>query len=558
MRARVLLKFAWILILSRLRGTRRTFLTKSITSRPIIIGLIAVGAFIAGLGFGRLTIYFLTSNDVPSSAMNQIVFTIFGGIPIFLIGFFFSMGLLWELNASTESETTDSINWLPISPSEYVMASTFSTSYTYSPLIAVAFGYALPIGFLTGNGRAYLLLLGVGLVAAFIGSIGVEILRSLLARASSAFSLVSGKTMVAMRILAIVLVVVFTQTLFSGFLVVRIISGLVGDVAATAAVPIFWPTLSMTNLLGSNMLYAGIYALLSIGFFFSLAYVALSLRARFWMTAPPLLHFSGSGTLSGRSRLRWFGVSNLSTTLLRLEIRSATRRKEIVRLIAIPLVLPVMILFPVVFSPAPTSTQAPPMVANPLVLAAPLLFGVGLGALFLGLTAMGQEGGRLWNVGSLPIGEKMIINAKLMFSAIVAMIGLILGLALAVLIFQLSIIDALIFSGLGITVVLAESSLGIAVGSRYADFSEGPRPRFVTIAGSIIGSVLGIVLMVIISISFVAMLLLSVRFLGFSTPLELVEALPFLVSGLVALILSRIGYRLSLGSVRRILREIPN
>lgn len=227
-------------------------------------------------------------------------------------------------------------------------------------------------------------------------------------------------------------------------------------------------------------------------------------------------------------------------------------------MIAIPLVLPVMILFPVVFSPAPTSTTAPPMAANPLVLAAPLLFGVGLGALFLGLTAIGQEGGRLWNVGSLPIGEKMLVKAKLMFSTIVAMIGLTLGLSLAVLIFQLSIIDALIFSGLGIAVVLAESSLGIAVGSRYADFSEGPRPRFVTIAGSIIGSVLGIVLMVVISVAFVAMFLLSVRLVGFSTPLELVEALPFLISGLVALILSRIGYRLSLGPVRRILREIPN
>ena len=558
MRPRVLLKFAWILILSRLRGTRRTFLTKSITSRPIIIALIALGAFIAGLGFGRLTIYFLTSNSVPSSAMNQIVFTIFGGIPIFLIGFFFSMGLLWELNASTESETTDSINWLPITPSEYVIASTVSTSYTYSPLIAVAFGYALPIGFLTGNGTAYLLLVGVGIVATLIGSVGVEILRSLLARASSTFSVVNGKTMVAVRILAIVLVVVFTQTLFSGFLVVRIISALVGDVAATAAVPIFWPTLSMTSLLGSDVLLAGIYAFLSVGFFFFLAYVALSLRARFWMISPPSLHFSGSGALSGISRLRWFGVSNLSTTLLKREIRSATRRKEVVRLIAIPLVLPVMVLFPVVFSPAPTSTTAPPVAANSLVLAAPLLFGVGLGALFLGLTAIGQEGGRLWNVGSLPIGEKMIIKAKLMFSTVVAMIGLTLGLALAVIIFQLSLVDALIFSGLGITVVLAEASLGIAVGSRYADFSEGPRPRFVTIAGSIIGSVLGIVLMVIISVSFVAMLLLSVRLAGFSTPLAVVEALPFLVSGLVALILSRIGYRLSLGPVRRILREIPN
>src|SRR5256885_8592158 len=33
------------------------------------------------------------------------------------------------------------------------------------------------------------------------------------------------------------------------------------------------------------------------------------LRARFWITAPPSLHFSSSGSLSGISKLRWLGLS---------------------------------------------------------------------------------------------------------------------------------------------------------------------------------------------------------------------------------------------------------
>src|SRR5881396_1686056 len=195
MRARVLLKFAKILMMSRLRGTRRSFVTNSITARPVIIALIGIGLFVFGLGW--VTISILTSSGTDPTAVAQIVFTIFGGIPIFLIGFFFSMGLLWELNASTESETTDAINWLPITPSEYVLASTLSTSYTYSPLVAVVLGYALPIGFLTENGDAFVLLVGISLVATLIGSVGVEILRSMLARASSAFSRIGGNAMVA-------------------------------------------------------------------------------------------------------------------------------------------------------------------------------------------------------------------------------------------------------------------------------------------------------------------------------------------------------------------------
>src|SRR5438552_18342580 len=209
MRIRVLLEFAKILMLSRLRNTRQSFLSNIITNRPILIALIGSIMFAAGVGFGTATVSFLRGAGASHADIGQIVFTILGGIPIFLIGFFFSMGLLWELNASTESETTDAINWLPITPSEYVLASTLSTSYTYLPLVAVVLGYALPIGCLTGNGDAFVLLVGISLVATLIGSVGVEILRSMLARASSAFSKIGGNAMVAMRILGVVLVLVF-------------------------------------------------------------------------------------------------------------------------------------------------------------------------------------------------------------------------------------------------------------------------------------------------------------------------------------------------------------
>lgn len=556
MRRRVLLEFARILMISRLRGSRRSFLTNRVTSRPVIIAIIAAGLFVMGVALGWTTIGLLSSSGTSSSAMDQIVFTIFGGIPIFLIGFFFSMGLLWELNASSESETTDAINWLPITPTEYVLASALSTSYTYSPLLAVALGYTLPIGVLTGNTDPFLLLVAVSAIATLIGSVGVEIMRSLLARASSTFGRLGGRTVIAVRMVSVVAMLIFTQALFSGFLVVRIISTLVGDIAATAAVPVFWPTLSITSLLDANILAAVLYAVLSLGFFLVLAYAATFLKARFWIAAPPSLHFSNNGSLSGLSPLRRLGLSNAAVALLRRELRSATRRKEIVRLIAIPLILPVMVLFPVVFSPAPSTTTATPVSINPLLLAGPLLFGIGLGALFLGLTSIGQEGSRLWNIGSLPVEEKLLVKTKLMFSTFIASIGLSIGLAVAVVIFGLWILDALIFLGLGLTIILAESSLGIAIGSRYADFSEGPRPRFVSMLGSIIGSVLGIVLMALMSVTFVVVLIFSVRLFGVSPSLEISVALPFLAVALVGLTFWRIGYRLSLGPTKGLLTEI--
>jgi hypothetical protein len=552
MRIRVLLEFAKILMLSRLRNTKSSFLSNGITNRPVLIALIGSIMFIAGVGFGTATISFLRGAGASPADIGQIVETIFGGIPIFLIGFFFTMGLLWELNASSESESADAINWLPISPSEYVFASTLSTTYTYSPLVLVTVGYSLPIGILTGNASAFLILVVASVIAAFIGSVTVEILRSLLARASTAFNKVGGRSMIVLRILGIILILLFTQTLFSGFLIIRIINTVSSANAATILVPLLWPTLSITSILRSNTLSSVFFITLSLGFLAVLASTALALRSKFWVSTPPSFHFSNKGRISGVSRLRKIGVSAVSLALVRREIRSATRRKEVVRLMAIPIILPVMISFPAIFSPAPT-TGAQSSLISPLFLAVPLLFGVGLGTLFLGMTSIGQEGKRLWNLSSLPIEAGTIVTSKILFTSLISTIGLVLGLGLTVFFFQVSILDALTFIAVGITLVLAEASLGVAIGSRYPDFSDGPRPRFVTIMGSILGAFLGVVMMLLMSLPLLFLLLAKVFLL---LPFSL--QLSFFLGGMLGLIFARIGYSLSIHSVDGILRELPN
>src|SRR5260370_8962416 len=163
--------------------------------------------------------------------------------------------------------------------------------------------------------------------------------------------------------------------------------------------------------------------------------------------------------------------------MLRRELTSATRRKEVVRLMAIPIILPVMISFPALFSPAPTSSVASGLI-SPLFLAVPLLFGVGLGALFLGMTSIGQEGKRLWNLSSLPLEAEAVVTSKILFTSLISTIGLVLGLGLTVLFFQISLLDRLTFIAGGITLGLAEASIGVAIGSSYPECSHSPRTRF--------------------------------------------------------------------------------
>ena len=554
MRLPVLFKFAKVLMISRLRSTRRSIVSRSITSRPILIGLIGIALFIAALLFGYLTTVFLSSGGAPLTGpvAHQLVVTIFGGIPLFLVGFYFTMGLLWEVNTSTEAESTDAINWLPITPGEYVAASALSTGYTYSPLLMVAFGYALPIGILTGNLAGFLVLVPIALLSTSVGSVSVEILRSALASASTAFNKLGGRITVIMRILGIILILLVTQLLFSGVFLIQIISSLVGTAAAASFVPVFWPTLAITKMLQSDFLGSAGFLGLSIALFLLLSYIALSLRAKYWAVTHGAIHFAGAGSVSGPSWLGYFGLSYPSIAMLKREIRSATRRKEVVRLMAIPIIMPIMISFPAIFSPAPSSTSGPAQI-DPIFLVVPFLFGIGLGSLFLGMTSIGQEGRRLWNISALPVSASMLVKSKLLFTSLVSNIGLGLGAVVSALLLHASIFVILGFLGLGLVVILAEASLGIAIGSRFPDFSDGPRPRFVTVVGSIIGAVLGIVEMAIMTLPIILSFVLR-TFLSILMPIQFVLAL----SGAVAGLLAWIAYSMSIKPVDSILSELPN
>src|SRR5260370_7251866 len=149
--------------------------------------------------------------------------------------------------------------------------------------------------------------------------------------------------MILLRILGIVLILLFTQTLFSGFLIIRIINSVSSANAATILIPLLWPTLSITSILRSNLLSSAYFLLLTFGFLPVLASSALPLRSKFWVSTPPSFHFSNTGTISGVSRLRKIGVSVVSLALVSRAIRSATRPQEAVRLMSLPLILPLMI-----------------------------------------------------------------------------------------------------------------------------------------------------------------------------------------------------------------------
>ena len=186
------------------------------------------------------------------------------------------------------------------------------------------------------------------------------------------------------------------------------------------------------------------------------------------------------------------------------------------------------------------------------VLGLPFLFGVGLGALVLAMTSLGQEGKSLWNLAALPINASMLIRAKIIFAVLVSTIGLGFGAVVNVLLVGFSGYSLAAFFLLGITLIIVEASLGVAVGSRFPDFSEGPRPKFVTVTGSIIGSVIGIAVMgAILSPIGVALVL---RFLYRIT---IALSLALSLSVVLGTFLAWASYRLAIRPVQDFLVELP-
>ena len=159
----------------------------------------------------------------------------------------------------------------------------------------------------------------------------------------------------------------------------------------------------------------------------------------------------------------------------------------------------------------------------------------------------------MWNISTLPVSARMLVKSKLLFTSLVSSIGLGLGAVVSALLLHASMFVVLGFLGLGVIVILAESSLGIAIGSRFPDFSDGPRPRFVTLIGSLIGAVLGIVEMAIMALPLILSFILR-TFFAILIPLQFVLVLSGAVGGLLAWI----AYVLSVNPVDSILSELPN
>lgn len=535
-------RLATVLIISQLRATRRTSSGFDFLRRPSAILFIDTVAFVGAFIFVQRFASFLASNS------SLLIVQVLIDLPMFLIFVVMLSGLLWELSYSFTFTSSDMVNYLPVSASEYVLASSTSTVFYYSIFLAATSGGTLALALQSKLLTTWALMIAMNLVAVFIGAFGVEALRAFTNRASSLLYRRSGKSVLILRMVVLIAALVFFQLIFNPTVMLSLLGSVTGGVKAVWYFPLVWPSLVVLSFLEDNLLSASLYAFLTFffaGFFFS---ICVRLRQVYWMPVPVSVRLSTSAYAPKLGFLSRLGLNLTEAAIVRKDLKSLTRRREMARILALPILIVVSMMIPSLTSARETSTPYSVMFW-PL----PILFGIMLFVLMNSMISIGQEGYAIWNLYSSPIMPKEFVKAKMSMNIILSL-PVALAFWIGITIFgHLSFKASTAFLLVSTSLIFAESLLGLMIGIRFPDFSETLRSRFVGISGMLLGMLLGIVVAGIIAAPYGVYLFFKLQWMS--------RSMYFILTSLVTLslttVISVIGYRSSLIRVKELFRELP-
>lgn len=482
-------QLAKILILSQLRAGRNKNGNSSIWERPtFILAADAVAFSLSWLAAFEILSYLpMTLGSVIETTTQQVL----AFLPIFVLAFVVLAGVMFELNTSSKFASSDMVNWLPISKSEYVAASSVSVAYSYSFYLFIAAGITLALSIQAHLLFAWLVSCALSTVSLFTGGLIIEILRASVNRAYSAMSRKSGRAALLVRIALVLVVIVAFQAVFNPNLLFSLMGGVVGALDASFIVPLVWPSLTIFAVIGGDVARSMVFGLLTAVFVALMFLVAVVVRSRYWCPSPATVAFAGThGYAPRQSRLGMLGFSNAEASIVLKDLRGYVRRKELLGFLAMPFVLAVVLLFQdITASSFPGVSGAPWMVA---------LF-VGFSAVYLSASSIGIEGKSFLNVFLVPLDAKELVRAKATSSLVLALGGALTMSATATLLFGPNLGFLLRVLIVSVAVSIQSVFVGLCFATRYSDFAERPRPRYVSVSGMIMAMIVGTAALLITS-----------------------------------------------------------
>ncbi len=401
-------------------------------------------------------------------------------LPILMTSAMIVSGLILELGQGSAISSSEAVNWLPISPREYVASSAISTSSLYSAFLAMAAGVTLPFAANLGLLYVWFLVMLLSALSLLLGAFIVEVLRAVMNRVSSTAYKKSSRFAMATRLIAVIVLLSLVQIAFQPYFLYWVLGGIVGGVEVAQAIPLVWPSIAVISLTRSQPLQASIYTALSAIFTAAVYELASQLRRRYWSPVPISISFNDStGYVPSNSSGIGFGFSPLASALAMKEFRALLRRKDLARYISIPVLLAVSFTVPTLASPSDMSGRAPELFLAAFI---PYLVPV----LFSTIT-IGHEGNSVINLLSLPVKPNELIMGKLTPTWVISSVATVGIITLMEAIAPIGPADAFAVILVSLIAVFMNSFIGLGVGARWPDYTVGSRSRYLTMRGYLIG-----------------------------------------------------------------------
>jgi hypothetical protein len=472
------------LLASELRSGRSLSDPRSLLGQPIVLAFIDVGAFV--LMFALVSLGLRALGPSVPGAVQTLSVQLLALLPILSVGAVLVAGVMFEFSTGSRFAASDAANWLPVTPTEYVVASSLAVSWVYSPAVAFILGIAGALAAALDLLPAFLLTAGLSVLALFEGGVLIEVLRAVTQRAASALSGRKGRVTLALRAGLLVIVILVFELAFNPLLLEGVLGAVAGVEAVSAVVPLFWATRAVAAFLAGDPLAAVAFALAQLAFVGVLLYAAAWVRVRLWAPAAPEVELAAHAFGGGHRTLSHLGLSSVESALVWKDLVGLVRRREMLPIVVTPLVLALVGFL------QPGASGAPGGGFDRMSMALWAAWVSGFFALMLSTTSLGQERRSVHTLFSFPISGRDLFRAKVVETCVLAAV---LGAGLDAAVAVVAALPALAVATVAVVTaaaIAAGTFVGLTIATRYSDFQERPRPQFVRPWAMVVGMLGGI------------------------------------------------------------------
>ncbi len=533
MNPRNALRLARIFCLSAARAKRtRGGSPEGLAKRPVTNLYMSLVSF----SLVAIFVYIVLGTKMEAMTLNLLASQLNVFLPAFTVFMSMVYSLMTEFSVSSETASTDIVNWLPVQAGDFVAGSALTTIYFVSPMASILLGVSFGLSFRAGSLDTWVLSAALGVLGCFLGALALEIVRGAMNRASGAFSGMRGQGAVILRMVLSVAIIVMISMMFNFSMMMRVVGWFSSGVEGIRYVPVFWPSMIVLKQSSGDQAGVLVYSAMSGFLLVAVYYAGVRVREMYWAPAPVSLKLRPV-RMSRRRGLP--GFCSEEVALIRKDLKSLLRRREMAYLLAIP----VMVVLMGVLGTPPDVLMDPSV---PLEAKTTFLLQCAMGIIVLtlqiALSAFGQEREAFMTLLASPIDVNRLLRAKAVAALIPALPALVIFTALFSYIAAADAATAGALIVVGLTMLMAVSSVELAVGARFAVFTSDGRANFVTQEGRLIG------LLICVATVSAASLPLALHFLWgrLSMPISLV------LTVVVTITLAMVGFRAARGELEKL------